>query len=82
MEPLGNVVFVLDNTSSNVRHSKLTDNRTIYITLVACSLLLSKIKQIKNFKRKPMKDLIFVAIFIGAYILLQMVILPKLGISS
>jgi hypothetical protein len=29
-----------------------------------------------------MKDLIIVAIFIGAYILLQMYILPKLGIST
>jgi hypothetical protein len=29
-----------------------------------------------------MKDLIIVAIFIGAYFLLQMYILPKLGIST
>jgi hypothetical protein len=29
-----------------------------------------------------MKDLIIVAIFIGAYILLKMYILPKLGIST
>ncbi len=29
-----------------------------------------------------MEDLIIVAIFIGAYILLQVYILPKLGIST
>ena len=39
--------------------------------------------QITNkFKRKPMKEVIIVVIFIGAYILLQMYILPKLGIST